>query len=141
MSENLQTIALRVYYEDTDFSGRVYHASYLRYFERGRTEWLRTLGYRHSTLAETSQTTFAVTKLALEYFASGAIDDMLEVATELHAIKGAVMKFHQRVARDGVTLVKGEVDIVATKANRAIRPPREILAALRRPVQSTPEIP
>jgi acyl-CoA thioester hydrolase len=148
MPENAQTIRLRVYYEDTDFSGRVYHASFLRFFERGRTEWLRALGYRHNAVTETSPTTFAVTKLAVEYTAAAFIDDLLEVVTELHRVKGPVMTFKQHVARGNVTLAKGDIDIVAIKANRAVRPPREILAALApdfplamQAVQSTPEIP
>ena len=138
-------MTLRVYYEDTDFSGRVYHASFLRFFERGRTEWLRALGYRHNAVAET---TFAVTKLAVEYTAAAFIDDLLEVVTELHRVKGAVMTFKQHVARGDVVLANGDVDVVAIKANRAVRPPREILAALTpdlrnamRSDQSTPEIP
>jgi acyl-CoA thioester hydrolase len=145
MPENAQTIRLRVYYEDTDFSGRVYHASFLRFFERGRTEWLRALGYRHNAVAET---TFAVTKLAVEYTAAAFIDDLLEVVTELHRIKGPVMTFRQQVARGDVTLAKGDIDIVAIRANRAVRPPREIVAGLApdpthatRAAQRTPEIP
>jgi acyl-CoA thioester hydrolase len=148
MRENAQTIRLRVYYEDTDFSGRVYHASFLRFFERGRTEWLRALGYRHNAVAEANQTTFAVTKLAVQYAAAASIDDLLEVVTVLHRVKGPVLTFKQSAARDDVILASGEVDIVAIKANRAVRPPREILAALApdvphesRQVQRTPEIP
>jgi len=60
---------LRVYYEDTDFSGRVYHASYLRFLERGRTEWLRALGFEHRTLAGEARLFFVVRGLQIEYVA------------------------------------------------------------------------
>jgi acyl-CoA thioester hydrolase len=130
MPENAQRISVRVYYEDTDFSGRVYHASYLRFFERGRTEWLRSFGLGHKTIAETRETAFAVTRLEVEFSAAAVIDDLLEVATELHELRGPVLKFRQIVTRDGARLVAGVVDIVAIRGNRAVRPPREILNAL-----------
>jgi acyl-CoA thioester hydrolase len=130
MPENAQRISLRVYYEDTDFSGRVYHASYLRFFERGRTEWLRSIGFRHNTLAEASGMAFAVTKLQVEFLAAAVIDDLLEVATELQGLRGPVLTFKQIVERDGVALVKGAVEVVAIRGGRAVRPPREILGAL-----------
>src|SRR5271168_2226624 len=74
---------VRVYYEDTDFSGRVYHASYLRFLERGRTEWLRRRGFAHRELAETSGVTFAVRSLQIEYLAAALMDDLLSVETSL----------------------------------------------------------
>src|SRR5271155_5592062 len=74
---------LRVYYEDTDFSGRVYHASYLRFFERGRTEWLRALGFDHKTLAGEAGLFFAVRGLQIEYVAPALMDDALTIETEI----------------------------------------------------------
>lgn len=131
MPENPNRIAVRVYYEDTDFSGRVYHASYMRFFERGRTEWLRAFGFQHNLLARTSGLGFAVTKLQAEFVAPAFIDDWLEVITELSGFKGPVLNFRQIVYRKGAPLVVGAVDVVAIKGNRAVRPPREILSALR----------
>ena len=74
---------VRVYYEDTDFSGRVYHASYLRFLERGRTEWLRRRGYAHRELAENSGVAFAVRSLQIEYLAPAMMDDLLTVETSV----------------------------------------------------------
>ena len=71
-----QDLDLRVYYEDTDFSGRVYHASYLRFMERGRTEWLRALGFEHGALAGEQGLVFAVRWLEIEYLAPAVIDDL-----------------------------------------------------------------
>lgn len=130
MPENPQRMSVRVYYEDTDFSGRVYHASYLRFFERGRTEWLRACGFQHNLLAQSSGLAFAVTKLQAEFVAPAFIDDLLEVVTELLGFKGPVLNFRQVVNRDGAPLAFGAVDIVAIKENRAVRPPREILNVL-----------
>ena len=98
---------VRVYYEDTDFSGRVYHASYLRFLERGRTEWLRRRGFTHRDLAESSGVAFAVRSLQIEFLAPAMMDDLLEVETSVAAVRGASIKFKQRVdarrqgARDG----------------------------------------
>ena len=72
------TLWVRVYYEDTDFSARVYHASYLRFLERGRTEWLRKRGFAHRDLAQSSGVAFAVRSLQIEYLAPAMMDDLLE---------------------------------------------------------------
>ena len=72
---------VRVYYEDTDFSGRVYHASYLRFLERGRTEWLRRRGFAHQDLAETSGVLFVVRSLQIEFLAPALMDDLLDAET------------------------------------------------------------
>ncbi len=130
MPENTQRVSIRVYYEDTDFSGRVYHASYMRFFERGRTEWLRAFGFQHNILAQSSSIAFAVTKLQAEFVGPAFIDDLLEIVTELQGRRGPVLNFRQVVSRESVPLVVGAVDIVAIKDNRAVRPPREILDVL-----------
>ena len=130
MPENPHRVSIRVYYEDTDFSGRVYHASYFRFFERGRTEWLRRCGFQHNLLAQSSGLAFAVTKLQTEFLAPAFIDDLLEVVTELSGFKGPVLNFRQIVNREGAQLVVGSVDVVAIRNNRAVRPPRDILNIL-----------
>jgi acyl-CoA thioester hydrolase len=130
MPENPHRISVRVYYEDTDFSGRVYHASYFRFFERGRTEWLRACGFQHNLLAQSSGLAFAVTKLQTEFVAPAFIDDLLEIVTEFSGFRGPVLNFRQVVNREGAKLVLGSVDVVAIKNNRAVRPPRDILSVL-----------
>jgi len=130
MPENRHCLTVRVYYEDTDFSGRVYHASYLRFFERGRTEWLRGCGFQHNLLVQSNGLAFAVTKLQVEFAAPASIDDLLEVVTELSGFRGPVLNFRQVVNREGAPLVIGSIDVVAIKNNRAVRLPREILKLL-----------
>jgi acyl-CoA thioester hydrolase len=117
----------RVYYEDTDFSGRVYHASYLRFLERGRTEWLRALGYEHKNLATDAGLIFAVRGLRMEFLAPALMDDLLTIETRFMGTKGAVIEFSQIILQAGRRLVEAAVRVVAIKNDRAVRPPRELL--------------
>ncbi len=125
-----QDLDLRVYYEDTDFSGRVYHASYLRFMERGRTEWLRALGFEHGALQGEQGLVFAVRALEIEYLAPAVIDDLLRIETRLSGIRGAVIEFAQLVLRRGERIAEAKVRVVALKNGRATRIPRELLARL-----------
>jgi len=120
------TLDVRVYYEDTDFSGRVYHASYLRFMERGRTEWLRLRGFEHRALSTESGLVFAVRGVHIEYLAPAVIDDLLRVETRLAGAKGAVIAFEQLVVRGDVRLAQASVDVVAIRNGRAVRIPREL---------------
>jgi len=124
-------LLVRVYYEDTDFSGRVYHASFLRFLERGRTEWLRARGFAHRELAEASGVAFAVRSLRIEYLAPALIDDLLRVETSVAAARGASIEFRQRVLRGDTELVTGLVLAAAIRDSRPVRLP----ASLRRLVQ------
>ena len=121
---------LRVYYEDTDFSGRVYHASYLRFMERGRTEWLRALGFEHGALAGEQGVAFAVRSLEIEFFAPAVIDDLLRVETRLTGIRGAAIEFSQLILRRSERIAEAKVRVVALKNGRATRIPRELRARL-----------
>ncbi len=121
---------LRVYYEDTDFSGRVYHASYLRFMERGRTEWLRALGFEHGALSGEQGLFFAVRGLEIEYLAPAAIDDLLRVETRLTGIRGAVIEFAQLIFRGNERIAEAKVRVVALKNDRATRIPKELRARL-----------
>jgi acyl-CoA thioester hydrolase len=124
---------VRVYYEDTDFSGRVYHASYLRFLERGRTEWLRRRGFAHRDLAENSGVMFVVRSLQIEYLAAAMMDDLLEVETSVAAVRGASMSFHQRVARGGKALVAAEVLVASIRDGRPARIPAALRLRLQPP--------
>ena len=117
---------VRVYYEDTDFSGRVYHASYLRFLERGRTEWLRRRGFAHRDLAESSGVMFAVRSLQIEFLAPAMIDDLLEVETSAATLRGASIIFHQRVMRADRELVTAEVLVASLRDGRPARIPADL---------------
>jgi acyl-CoA thioester hydrolase len=120
-------LAVRVYYEDTDFSGLVYHASYLRFLERGRTEWLRGHGFSHRDFAHSSGIVFAVRRLQIDYLSPAMMDDLLRVETRVSALRGASIEFKQRILRGEKELVAA---IVLVAAIRNARPAR-IPAALR----------
>jgi acyl-CoA thioester hydrolase len=121
---------VRVYYEDTDFSGNVYHAAYLHFFERARTEFLRDEGIHHSELARAG-IAFAVRSMEIDFLGSAHIDDLLEVETSVIAISGARLTLLQVLSRAGAELTRANVVVVAINAvGRAVRMPRALLARL-----------
>jgi acyl-CoA thioester hydrolase len=108
-------LPVRVYFEDTDFSGVVYHATYLRWCERGRSDFLRLLGNDHQALLEGqdgSPAAFVVRRMNLEFRRPARIDEVLEVHTRLHEMSAAVLKLDQVVTRDGNKLFEARVEIV-----------------------------
>jgi acyl-CoA thioester hydrolase len=125
---------VRVYYEDTDFSGRVYHASYLRFLERGRTEWLRRRGFAHRDLAETSGAMFVVRSLQIEFLAPAMMDDLLTVETRVAGVRGASIHFKQRVLRSDKALVTAEVLVASIRDGRPARIPADLRRRLQPPV-------
>lgn len=124
-------LAVRVYYEDTDFSGNVYHASYLKFFERGRTEFLRDLGIYHAELAQDG-IAFAVRSMTIDFDGAAHIDDMLDVQTHVESVSGARLTLGQVIYRGDVVLTRASVQVVAIKVGGgAARLPKAILAALK----------
>jgi acyl-CoA thioester hydrolase len=122
---------IRVYYEDTDFSGRVYHACHLRFLERGRTEWLRGRGFAHREVAESSGLAFAVRSLQIEYLAAALMDDLLRVETGVAAARGASIEFRQRIMRGDKELVSAVVLVAAIRDGRPTRIPASLRRLLR----------
>jgi len=121
------SFTVRVYYEDTDFSGNVYHAAYLKFLERARTEFLRSHGVHHRELAATG-VAFAVRSMAIEFEAAAHIDDLLTVTTEMLGATGARLSLGQRISRDGQVLVEAKLVVVAINAQgRAMRLPQVVL--------------
>jgi acyl-CoA thioester hydrolase len=107
---------VRIYYEDTDFSGNVYHAAYLKFFERGRTEFLRDQGIHHAELAAQG-IAFAVRGMDIQFDGAAHIDDLLDVTTEVAAISGARLTLTQAILRDEVVLTRATVLVVAIKTS------------------------
>jgi len=123
---------VRVYYEDTDFSGNVYHAAYLKFLERARTEFLRAHGVHHSELAK-GGVAFAVRSMTIEFEGAAHIDDLLTVVTEVVAASGARLTLDQAVWRGDVRLTAARVVVVAINgAGRAARLPKAVLALAQR---------
>ncbi len=105
----------RVYFEDTDFSGLVYHARYLHFFERGRSDYMRLLGVLHSELAA-ADLVFTVKTMALDFKNPARIDDILTIATEPGEIGGARIRLRQTIAREETLLVTAAVEVVLVNA-------------------------
>lgn len=102
---------LRVYYEDTDAGGVVYHAAYVCFFERARTEWLRQHGHTHAAIAELG-VLFAVKSLAVQYRQSALLDDELTVETTARAAGRSRVLFQQQLRRGEEMLAEAEVEVV-----------------------------
>jgi acyl-CoA thioester hydrolase len=119
-------IGIRVYYEDTDSSGRVYHASYIRFLERGRTEWLRGFGFGHQEIAGRTGVVFAVRSLKIEYLAPAHLDDLLDVETRASKVRGASLEFHQRIVCSRRELVTAKVLVAAIRNDRPTRIPEAL---------------
>jgi acyl-CoA thioester hydrolase len=114
-----------VYWEDTDGGGIVYYANYLRFLERARTEWLRSLGHSQQQLAQTPGILFAVAGLSVEYRRPARLDDELTITCEPRPARATAMRFVQRVYRatGGDLLVEADVRVVCLDA-RTLRPKR-----------------
>ena len=121
-------LPVRVYYEDTDFTGVVYHASYLRFFERGRTEFLRAVGVEHAALLQLPEPcAFAITRIAVDFRRAARVDDALEVRTKYHSVRGVRIGAAQRIVRDGALIAEAEVEVICIRPDgRPRRPPPEL---------------
>ncbi|MEE7492643.1 tol-pal system-associated acyl-CoA thioesterase [Methylobacterium oryzae] len=117
-------LGVRVYYEDTDFSGFVYHASYLRFLERGRTELLRDLAGDQSDLhRDACGLVFVVRRMSLDFIRPARMDDLLTIVTRTRALRGASMQLAQEVRRGDDVLVSAEVTVACVRDGRAVRLP------------------
>ena len=124
-------LPVRVYYEDTDFSGVVYHANYLRFLERGRTEFLRAAGVDQSSLhAEGEGLIFAVRRLTIDYLKPARMDDVLVVETRTAEVRGASLAIAQRVLRGDEVLATADVRVAAIVGGRPARIPDALRAVL-----------
>jgi len=125
---------LRGYYEDTDASGIVYYANYLKFAERGRTEMMRELGLAHSGIIAESGTVFTVRRLSADYQAPARLDDALSVDTRIVEIGAATLSLDQRICRDGVVLVA--LDVLVACVGHDGRP-RRVPVGLRAALNSS----
>jgi acyl-CoA thioester hydrolase len=120
---------VRVYYEDTDLGGVVYYANYLKFLERARTEWLRSLGFAQTELAARHGVVFVVRSIALEYLKPARFDDELQVTVELADAGASRIGLAQRVQRGGECLVTATVDVacVQTATFKPVRIPAHLI--------------
>jgi acyl-CoA thioester hydrolase len=126
-------LPVRVYYEDTDFTGVVYHANYLRYFERGRSEFLRLTGVSHTELRALDQPmAFVVVHMSIDFKKAARIDDALVVRTEYDRVAGARLHVRQTLLR-GLDVIAEAVEEIACIGldGRPRRPPPALMEGLR----------
>jgi acyl-CoA thioester hydrolase len=127
---------VRVYYEDTDFTGIVYHANYLRFMERGRSNYLRLLGADQRGLFEEAEQeapgfAFVVRSMQIEFLKPARMDDVLDVVTAYEEIKGASITLHQRVLRGDELLIEAHVRVAFVCGGRARPIPKPLRIAMK----------
>ena len=127
IEDGAHRLVVRVYYEDTDFSGIVYHANYLKYLERGRTDQLRLAGVAQSALLAAEEgLAFAVRRMTLDWLKPARMDDVLVVETRTLAVKGATILLAQRILRGEEPLLTADVTVAAIRGGRPVRIPEEL---------------
>src|SRR5262245_54458725 len=127
---------VRVYYEDTDFSGVVYHASYLRFMERGRTNYLRLVGADHRALFEQAEKeapgfAFVVRHMSVDFRKPAFMDDILDIVTTPEEVKGASVTLNQKVVRGEDLIVEAHVQVAFVSGGRARPIPRPLRIAMK----------
>ncbi len=124
-------IDIRVYYEDTDAGGIVFYANYLRFAERGRTEYLRNLGYENKSLMDKQGVIFVVRKIEADYLTPAYLDDLLRMETGVIEMKNASFKMKQSLFRHNELIFSVDVILVCVdRAGKPVRLPDELKAAM-----------
>jgi acyl-CoA thioester hydrolase len=136
IADGLHRMQVRVYYEDTDFSGIVYHANYLRFMERGRTNYLRLLGADQRALfaeaeSEAPGFAFVVRSMTLEFLKPSRMDDVLEIVTRPIDVRGASITLGQEVRRGDELLLEARVKVAFVSGGRAKPIPKALRIAMR----------
>lgn len=135
LADGRHVMTVRIYYEDTDFSGAVYHASYLRFMERARTNYLRLLGVDQRGLFEQTEQeapgfAFVVRAMTLDFLKPARMNDLLTVTTTPAEVKGASITLHQRVSRGDDLLVDARVRVAFVFGGRARPIPKPLRLAM-----------
>ncbi len=124
-------LPVRVYYEDTDAGGIVYHSCYVNFAERGRTEYLRSLGYEQQDLAKEHNVIFAVRSMTVDFLRPAVLDDLLTIETRCVGMKGASFLMRQLVLRGDETLVELEIRVASVSMEKKPkRVPKHIVDAI-----------
>ncbi|RFF28198.1 MULTISPECIES: tol-pal system-associated acyl-CoA thioesterase [unclassified Wenzhouxiangella] len=129
----------RVYWEDTDAGGVVYHARYLAFFERARSDWLRVMGFPQVPMRERDNRLFVVRRVDTRFIAPARLEDELEITIDVEHLRAASLTFHQHMARsgDGELLATARVDAACLAADRFVpaRMPEALRTAIKRQQQ------
>ena len=129
----MMSTLIKVYYEDTDASSRVYYANYLKYLERGRSDFLYNLGFDHKKLLDKFKFYFVVKSCLIEYIKPAQFEDTLEVKTEIVGISKAKIQFNQFIYREKILLIDSKITIVSVNIDGKIfKMPNEMLEILKK---------
>ncbi|MFZ5720521.1 MAG: YbgC/FadM family acyl-CoA thioesterase [Pseudomonadota bacterium] len=132
-------LPVRIYYEDTDFTGMVYHANYLRYFERGRSDFFRLAGISHTELLNLPEpTAFTIVRIEVDYRRAARVDDALLVRTTYDAVQGARLMVSQRIVRGDDLIAEAKLQAVCIDLKGRARRPPATMVELLRPYFSAP---
>ncbi len=131
----IYSFPVRVYFENTDAGGVVYHGEYLKFLERSRTEWLRHLGFDHQALARNHRVLFIVSSLAIEFVKPARLDDTVAVSVKLESLGKVRCVFAQEIRREDEVLVKAKVTVASV--NSESFKPIEIPEALRKKMEAS----
>ena len=136
LRDGRHTMAVRVYYEDTDFTGIVYHANYLRFMERGRTNYLRLIGANHRALFEETEKeapgfAFVVRAMTIDFLKPARMDDLLEIVTAPEVVKGASITLKQQCRRGEEVLCEASVRVAFISQGRARPIPKPLRVAMK----------
>jgi len=136
LRDGRHVMAVRVYYEDTDFTGIVYHANYLRFMERGRTNYLRLIGADHRALFEATEKeapgfAFVVRTMTIDYLKPARMDDVLDIVTAPEEVRGASITLLQQCRRGGELLVEAHVRVAFISQGRARPIPKPLRLAMK----------
>ena len=131
MTDLIFQFPVRIYYEDTDASGVVYHARYLHFFERARTEYLRTLDFSQQMLLNERNVAFVVKTMTIDYRLPARLDDWLVVETKISEVRGAAILFTQQLKRDELILCTATVKVASVDLSKMkpVALPDEVKAA------------
>ena len=129
--KSIHTVSFRVYYEDTDAAGVVYHSNYLKFAERARTEWLRSFGFDQSKLMETDEIVIPVFHLKIDYLKPARLDDLLHIETEVTQVRNVRMIILQKIKKDQELLAALEVHVACCNLqNKPTKWPERIIKAI-----------
>lgn len=138
-SDYVHVHTVRIYYEDTDSTGLVYHANYLRFAERARTDMLRDFGFDHTHLLQQDRVAFVVRNMFVDFRLPARLDDLLHVETRVKELRGASMSLEQQICRNDIDLVRITLKLACITADgRATRMPPYLHAVFCPLVQSSP---
>lgn len=121
ISGNVHKLPVRVYFEDTDAAGIVYYANYLKFFERGRTDFMRSIGFLHSDLLKKKNIYFVVRKCVIKFSLPASLDELLIVNTSVKKVRRSIIDFEQEIFREEKAIVSAQIRVVSVGSDGKLK--------------------